>query len=149
MPQTPASDLAPIAARAASLRERTAQLEAVTADPDAADIERRHAAASLNKVADAAQAVEDPPQAVEPGLDSPTCDDEHGDAERGDVRAAHVAALNALANLHRRIADRLDPPERSVCLAINADWIDSVMARRDISPDDYDTELILGKLEEL
>ena len=73
------------------------------------------------------------PQAVEPGLDSPT----------------YVAALNALANLHRRIADRLDPPERSVCLAINADWIDSVMARRDISPDDYDTELILGKLEEL
>ena len=111
MPQTPASDLAPIAARAASLRERTAQLEAVTADPDADDIERRHAAAALNKVAD--------------------------------------AALNALANLHRRIADRLDPPERSVCLAINADWIDSVMALRDISPDDYDTELILGKLEEL
>lgn len=49
----------------------------------------------------------------------------------------------------RSLAERLDPPEREINLAINEDWIQSALARRDISPDDYDVDAVMDELADL
>ena len=102
MTKLAASAYAPAAERAASLMERTAQLEAVLHNPDAGERERQQAATSLGSVATAVQDEQIPP-AHDPA-DIPNLD--------GPEQAAHADARRALANLHRRVADWLDPPER-------------------------------------
>ena len=90
-----ASSCVHAAERAASLTERTAQLEATLCDPDADDVERRHAAESLARLAAVAVDERIPPDD----------DDVSNNVESPELHNA----MAAVADLHRRIADRLDP----------------------------------------
>ena len=142
-----ASSCATSAERAASLMGRIAQLEATLNDPDADDIELQNTAASLAQLA-AVAADERVPS---------TEDDAPNNVDSAELHNARAA----VADLHRRIADQLDPrpmprlampgetPEREVALAINEDWINSTLAQRGLSTDDYDASKILDQLENL
>lgn len=125
------------AQRNASLTERAAQLAAVFTDCDATAEQAEDAASRLRQIAGNIAAF------------MPT--EASGGDEAGDGTAAEAlkAAKEALATVHRALADRLAPPEREVNLAINSDWIENELIKHGYRPGAYHMDQVMDALEDL